>query len=102
MIKYSIINLCSRTFKTLKYIQGYYLDYFTVMSYEKYNLLNSKTRFYEEFPFSESKIDSSDFENKYIYMTDNKEDFYYLKYVVAVDDNIDKFRLLIGKYRGNL
>lgn len=25
-----------------------------------------------------------------------------LKYVVAVDDNIDKLKLLIGKYRGNL
>ena len=28
--------------------------------------------------------------------------FYYLKYVVAVDDNIDRLKLLIGKYRGNL
>lgn len=28
--------------------------------------------------------------------------FNYLKYVVAVDDNIDKLKLLIGKYRGNL
>ncbi len=93
---------CYLTYKTLKYIQGYYLDYFTVVSYEKYNLLNSKTRFYEEFPFSESKIDSSDFENKYICMTNNKENFYYLKYVVAVDDNIDKLKLLISKYRGNL
>ncbi|TPR12289.1 ThiF family adenylyltransferase [Apilactobacillus timberlakei] len=83
--------------KLIKYIQGNYLDLFTILEKEKMDYLNDNKTFYKEmnkYGLNLSYKKLSRIIKKY---TSNKKIFYYLKYTIPIKDNFYDIRKLVNE-----
>ena len=76
------------TYLIITYIQGYYLDDFIIVNYEKSLFLNDHDFWEQRMDISETKLNSNEEIIKYIHeKTNHKPPFYFLKYTQAVEKN---------------